>query len=146
MVDLRYSRPKHLLAAVPVASFVGALVMVLGMGAKEPLAEFVFAVPTAAFVALYILPFAGIGALVAYFALRRIRLLSAVPCALVGLGIGLAVAAADPKEPLWMILCAVVGVVSALAGYWVLWRLARPPAPNSPIERDARKNGARPSL
>jgi len=146
MIDQLYSRPKHLIVAVPVSAFTGALVMILTGGPREPLTVdlLLFAVPTAGILAVYALPFALIGGVVAYFTLRSFQLLSAAPFALVGLGIGLAAAALLVVEFFrWASLYAVAGVVAALAGYCALWLLARPPAPNLTVERDARESGVR---
>jgi len=141
MIDLRYTKPKHLLVAVPVAAIAGGLVVTLGFGAHEPPSiEYLLAVPSAIILGLYVLPFALVAGVVGYFALRRLRLLGAAPCAAIGLAMGLAVAALDPVQPFWVFLCAAIGLTSALAAYGVLWLLAKPPAPNSTPHADARAN------
>ena len=139
MIDLRYSKPKHLLLAIPAAAIAGGVVVTLGFGAHEPPSiEYLLAIPGAVILGLYVLPFALVAGVMGYFVLRHFRLLGATPCAAIGLAIGLAVAAVDPVQPFWVFLCAAIGLTSALTAYVVLWYLARPPAPNSTPHSDAR--------
>jgi hypothetical protein len=131
MIDPRYSRPAHLLVAIPISAYTAALAMLYSGGPREPVSVdlVLFAMQIAVLLTFNVLPFWLVGGVLAYFTLRSFRWLGAIPYALVGLAIGLTAAGVLVKEfSEWAVPYAVVGVVSALAGYGALWLLARPPA------------------
>lgn len=131
MINQRYSRPAHLVIAIPISAYTAALAMLYSGGPREPISVdlILFAMVPAVPLTVYVLPFWLIAGVLAYFSLRPLRVLGALSYGLVGLVVGEAMAwilVVDFSQ--WAVSYAVVGVVSGLAGYCALRLLARPPA------------------
>jgi peptidoglycan/LPS O-acetylase OafA/YrhL len=142
MIDPAKSKASHLLIAVPAAAVAGGLTLVLGFGFHEPVGEILRELPFAVLegfaVGLYVLPFAAAAGVPTYFILRRFRRITGLLCALVGISVGLLVGLAEPKLPMWSLVCALTGLVAAIVGYGALRLLSERVSPNPTAERDVK--------
>lgn len=157
MIDVTKTRPRHLLVAVPAAAWAGALTFLLFPSLMRPPTHLsavyahVLLLPRIAVWALsgavFFLPIVLLVALPGYFTLRRLNRLAFVPCALIGLIIGLGyclssevlmmIDRAPFRFPDWffgLTLCVAIGFVSASVGYVVLLLLSWRTPPNHRVQ------------
>ena len=144
MIDWRYSRPVHLVVAIPVSAYTAALALLYLDGPREPISVDLVLFPLLPAIVLtaVFLPFWLIGGTLGYFILKSRRLLGAVSYAAVGLAVGITTAGILVRDfSQWVPWYAVVGVVSGLAGYGALRLLAQPPTSTSLDATEKRSDG-----
>jgi hypothetical protein len=90
-----------ILLAIPLGAFVGAVVLLVASAVGSPVTlTDVLEMPIAAGqISLFLLPFAGVAALLAYFPLRAIGHLGIVQCGLVGAAVAFPMLLDNSLEP-----------------------------------------------